>query len=36
MTDYYDERYGLADDLLKVPDYAIPRSDPFELVPCAH
>jgi formylmethanofuran dehydrogenase subunit A len=35
MADYYDARYGLADDFLKVPDYAIPRADPFGVVPCA-
>jgi formylmethanofuran dehydrogenase subunit A len=35
MTDYYDERYGLSDDFIKVPDHAIGRTDPFELVPCA-
>lgn len=33
---YYDERYGLSDDLIKVPDHAIGRPEPFELVPCAH
>jgi formylmethanofuran dehydrogenase subunit A len=35
MAAYYDERYGLADDFIKVPDFAIPRPDPFGLVPCA-
>jgi formylmethanofuran dehydrogenase subunit A len=35
MTDYYDERYGLSDEFIKVPDHAIGRTDPFELVPCA-
>lgn len=35
MTAYYDQRYGLSDDFIKVPDFAIPRPDPFELVPCA-
>jgi formylmethanofuran dehydrogenase subunit A len=33
---YYGERYGLSDDLIKVPDHAIGRPEPFELVPCAH
>jgi formylmethanofuran dehydrogenase subunit A len=35
MAAYYDERYGLADDFIKVPEFAIPRPDPFGLVPCA-
>ena len=35
MTAYYEERYGLSDDFIKVPDHAIGRHDPFELVPCA-
>ena len=34
MKDYYDERYGLSDDLFKVPEAAIGRPDPFERVPC--
>jgi formylmethanofuran dehydrogenase subunit A len=33
---YYDERYGMSDDLIKVPDHAIGRPEPFELVSCAH
>jgi formylmethanofuran dehydrogenase subunit A len=33
---YYSDRYGLSDDLIKVPDHAIGRPEPFELVPCAH
>jgi formylmethanofuran dehydrogenase subunit A len=33
---YYDERYGISDDLIKVPDHAIGRPEPFELVSCAH
>jgi formylmethanofuran dehydrogenase subunit A len=33
---YYDERYGISDDLIKVPDNAIGRPEPFELVSCAH
>lgn len=35
MTRYYDDRYGLSDAFLKVPEQAIGRSDPFEPVPCA-
>ena len=34
MKDYYEERYGLSDDVFKVPDAAIGRPDPFERVPC--
>jgi len=34
MEDYYGDRYGLSADFLKVPDGAIQRPDPFELVPC--
>lgn len=36
MAGYYGARYGLADDFIKVPEFAIPRPDPFGLVPCAH
>jgi formylmethanofuran dehydrogenase subunit A len=32
---YYDERYGLPHDFMKVPEAAIGRPDPFEPVPCA-
>jgi formylmethanofuran dehydrogenase subunit A len=35
LKSYYDDRYGLSHDAVKVPDAAIPRSDPFGLVPCA-
>ena len=35
MTAYYDARYGLSDDFIKVPEFAIARPDPFGLVPCA-
>ncbi len=35
LKDYYDDRYGLPHDVVNVPDAAIPRSDPFGLVPCA-
>ena len=34
MKAYYGSRYGLSDDLIKVPDHAIGRPEPFELVPC--
>ena len=34
MRNYYDERYGLSDEFLKVPDYALNRPEPFEFVPC--
>jgi formylmethanofuran dehydrogenase subunit A len=33
---YYDERYGISDDIIRVPDHAIGRPEPFELVSCAH
>lgn len=35
LRDYYDERYGLAHDFMKVPEAAIGRPEPFEHVPCA-
>jgi formylmethanofuran dehydrogenase subunit A len=35
MSDYYDQRYGLSDDVFKVPEAAIGRPQPFERVPCA-
>ena len=35
MRDYYDQRYGLSEDLFKVPEAAIGRAEPFERVPCA-
>jgi formylmethanofuran dehydrogenase subunit A len=34
MNAYYDERYGLADDFVKVPAHALGRPEPFEFVPC--
>jgi formylmethanofuran dehydrogenase subunit A len=34
MKDYYEERYGLSDEFLKVPDYALSRPEPFIFVPC--
>ena len=36
MKAYYDDRYGLSDDLVKVADHAIGRPESFEVVPCAH
>jgi formylmethanofuran dehydrogenase subunit A len=36
MKTYYDERCGISDDIIKVPDHAIGRPEPFELVSCAH
>jgi formylmethanofuran dehydrogenase subunit A len=35
MTRYYEDRFGLSDAFLKVPEHAIGRPQPFELVPCA-
>jgi formylmethanofuran dehydrogenase subunit A len=35
MRSYYEERYGVLPELLAVPESAIGRPDPFELVPCA-
>jgi formylmethanofuran dehydrogenase subunit A len=35
MRDYCQDRYGLAPDFLTVPEWALPRPDPFWLVPCA-
>jgi formylmethanofuran dehydrogenase subunit A len=35
MTRYYEERFGVSDALLKVPEHAIGRPQPFGLVPCA-
>jgi hypothetical protein len=34
MTDYYDARYGLPSDFMRVPEGAIPRPQPFEAVAC--
>jgi len=34
LKSYYDERFGLSDDLIKVPESALGRPEPFELVPC--
>ncbi|HXE26459.1 MAG TPA: amidohydrolase family protein, partial [Roseiarcus sp.] len=35
MTDYYDARYGLPSDFMRVPEGAIGRPQPFETVACA-
>jgi formylmethanofuran dehydrogenase subunit A len=35
MTRYSEDRFGLSDAFLKVPEHAIGRPQPFELVPCA-
>jgi formylmethanofuran dehydrogenase subunit A len=34
LKTYYDERYGLSDDLIKVPGHAIGLPEPFELISC--
>jgi formylmethanofuran dehydrogenase subunit A len=34
MTDYYDARYGLKSDFMRVPEGAIARPQPFETVAC--
>ena len=34
MTDYYDARYGLPSDFMRVPDGAVGRPQPFEAVAC--
>ena len=35
MNEYYDARYGLKSDLLRVPESAIGRPQPFETIACA-
>ena len=35
MQRYYDERYGLPSDFLRVPEGAIPRPEPFESIACS-
>ena len=35
MTKYYDARYGLPSDFMRVPDGAVGRPQPFEAVACA-
>jgi formylmethanofuran dehydrogenase subunit A len=34
MASYYDERYGLPADFMRVPDFAIAREQPFGVVAC--
>ena len=34
MTEYYDARYGLPSDFMRVPEGAIGRQEPFETVAC--
>jgi formylmethanofuran dehydrogenase subunit A len=34
MKAYYDTRYGLSDELFKVPEHALGRPEPFGRVPC--
>jgi len=34
MKAYYQDRYGLSDDVIKVPEHALGRPEPFEVVPC--
>lgn len=34
MARYYDERYGLRSDFMRVPEGAIGRPEPFEVVAC--
>ena len=36
MQAYCEERYGRSPDFMKVPEAAIHRPDPFEVVPCRH
>jgi formylmethanofuran dehydrogenase subunit A len=35
MRAYYEDRYGLSDQFIKVPEHALGRPEPFALVPCA-
>ena len=34
MKEYYDARYGLPSDFMRVPEGAIARPQPFEAVAC--
>ncbi len=34
MKAYYERRYGLSAEFIKVPEHALGRSEPFERVPC--
>ena len=35
LSDYYDQRYRLPHDFMRVPEHALGRPDPFGWVPCA-
>jgi formylmethanofuran dehydrogenase subunit A len=35
MGAYYEDRYGLSDEFLRVPEHALGRPEPFAVVPCA-
>lgn len=35
MRDYYDRRFGIPADLIRVPEAALARPEPFAVVPCA-
>jgi len=35
MRAFYEDRYGLSDEFLKVPEHALGRPEPFTVVPCA-
>ena len=34
MRAYYEDRYALSDEFLKVPEHALGRPEPFAVVPC--
>ena len=34
MKDYYDTRYGLSSDFMRVPHNTVGRPQPFEIVAC--
>jgi formylmethanofuran dehydrogenase subunit A len=34
MRAYYEDRYGLSDEFLKVPEHALGRPEPFAVVAC--
>jgi formylmethanofuran dehydrogenase subunit A len=34
MKAYYEDRYGLSDAFMRVPEHALGRPEPFERVPC--
>ena len=35
MRAFYEDRYGLSEEFLKVPEHALGRPEPFTVVPCA-